>query len=297
MPLFLSVATNSLVNFVSRSCITMGGFSFRSPVTSSAMTRFRYPRIVFDTTGRRLAVNRGYFGIDPLIDFRVPADGSYVVKVQDLTSSGSAEHYYRLDIDTGPRVAFSVPSVIERGKAARVALYGWNLNDQIRQTPKPSGTLDDFDRIEVEIPASLAEPSWPLSVRLQPAQAVLEGAAFPFHLPGSPAPVVMGLTDVPVVLDRADNHSPSSAQELVVPCELSGQLVVGDERDWFAIQARRGEVFFIEALGQRIQSPVDLQVSVLDVSGQRELAQFGDELRNIGGALPTNHLDPAGRWV
>ena len=39
-------------------------------------------------------------------DFRVPADGSYVVKVQDLISSGSAEHYYRLDVDTGPRVAF-----------------------------------------------------------------------------------------------------------------------------------------------------------------------------------------------
>ncbi len=260
-------------------------------------SRLRAVLEIFDTTGRRLAVNRGYFGIDPLIDFRVPADGSYVVKVQDLTSSGGAEHYYRLDIDTGPRVAFSVPSVIERGKGARVALYGWNLTEQSRQTPRPTQTPDDFDRIEVEIPASLAEPSWPLFVRLQPAQVVLEGAAFPFHLPGSHAPVVIGLTDVPVVLDGADNHSPSSARELVVPCELSGQLAVGDERDWFAIQARRGEAFFIEALGQRIQSPVDLQVSVLDASGQRELAQFGDELRNIGGALPTSHLDPAGRWV
>jgi hypothetical protein len=27
------------------------------------------------------------------------------------------------------------------------------------------------------------------------------------------------------------------------------------------------------------------------------LAQFGDEVRNIGGAFPTGHLDPAGRWV
>ena len=90
-------------------------------------SRLRAVLEIFDSTGRRLAVNRGYFGIDPLIDFRVPADGSYVVKVQDLISSGSAEHYYRLDIDTGPRVAFSVPSVIPRGKPSRVALYGWNL--------------------------------------------------------------------------------------------------------------------------------------------------------------------------
>ena len=253
-------------------------------------SRLRAVLEIFDATGRRLAVNRGYFGIDPLIDFRVPADGSYVVKVQDLISSGSAEHYYRLDIDTGPRVAFSVPSVIQRGQASRVTLFGWNLT-----------TLGEpevlFDRIEVEIPASLAEPSWPLPVRLQPAQAVLEGASFPFHLPGSQAPIIIGVTDVLVVLDRDDNHSPASAQEIVVPCEVSGQLAAGDERDWFAIPARRGEVFFIEALGQRIQSPVDLQISVLDAAGQQELAQFGDEVRNIGGAFPTSHLDPAGRWV
>ena len=274
-------------------------------------SRLRAVLELFDSTGRRLAVNRGYFGIDPLLDFRVPADGSYVVKIQDLISSGSAEHYYRLDIDTGPRVAFSVPSVIQRGQASRVALYGWNLSQASGAASAPRSSTavnatggltpprapDAFDRIEVEIPASLAEPSWPLPVRLQPAQAVLEGASFPFHLPGSHAPVIIGVTDVPVVLDRDDNHSPASAQEIVVPCEVSGQLIAGDERDWFAISVRRGEVIFMETLGQRIQSPVDLQISVLDASGQQELAQFGDEVRNSGGAFPTNHLDPAGRWV
>ncbi len=281
-------------------------------------SRLRAVLEIFDSTGRRLAVNRSYFGIDPLIDFRVPADGSYVVKVQDLISSGSAEHYYRLDIDTGPRVAFSVPSVIRRGQASRVALYGWNLtalgepegvsprtnlvgaeaNNRAVRGLTPSGSPGMlFDHIDVEIPASLAEPAWPLPVRLQPAQVVLEGASFPFHLPGSHAPVIIGVTDVPVVLDRDDNHSSASAQEIVVPCEVSGQLVAGDERDWFAIPARRGEVFFIEALGQRIQSPVDLQISVFEALGQQELAQFGDEVRNIGGVFPTSHLDPAGRWV
>ena len=289
---------------------------------------------VFNTSGRRLAVNRGYYGIDPLIDFSVPADGSYIVKVQDLVLSGSAEHYYRLDIDTGPRVAFSLPSVIERGKASRIALYGWNLQEQnTRQTSSDVANVTDssnaaladvgksaFDRVEIEIPATLAAPSWPLPVSLQPAQTVLEGASFAYHFAESPAPVVIGLSDVPVVLDGTSNHSPTSAQEIMVPCEVSGQLATGDECDWFAVRALRGEVFYIEALGQRINSPVDLQISVLDARIKRggsqrmrahffgqdkttsvspkELAQFNDELpAKHRREIPTSHLDPAGRWV
>jgi hypothetical protein len=80
-----------------------------------------------------------------------------------------------------------------------------------------------------------------------------------------------------------------------VPSEVSGQLVAGDERDWFAIQARRGEVLFIEALGQRIGSPVDLQISVLDTTGQRELTQFGDEMRNtVVRSRPVTWILPGG---
>lgn len=275
-------------------------------------SRLRAVLEIHDASGRRLAVSRAYFGTDPLIDFRVPADGSYVVRIQDLALSGSPEHVYRLDLDTGPRVAFTVPSVIERGKASRVTLYGWNLDGP---SPPPLSSTDpsadfangfrtisgepgeDFDRLEVEIPASLAEPSWPLFSRLPAAQAVLVETMFPFQLPGAHAPVVMGVTDVPVVLAGADNHGPSAAREITVPSEVSGQLVEGDQSAWFAISARRGEVLFIEGYGQRIQSPVDLQISLLDSTGQHELALFGDELRNFGGSFPTNHLDPVGRWV
>lgn len=278
-------------------------------------SRLRAVMELFDATGKRLAVNRGYFGIDPLIDFRVPMDGSYVVKVQDLISSGSAEHYYRLDIDSGPRVAFTVPNVVERGKTSRVVLYGWNLKPQsepkdvsdrtssavervsVRGATSNGSLHPALDQIEVEIPATLTRPSWPLGSRLQPADVVNEDASFSYHLPGSNTSVVIGLSEVPVVLDADDNHSPSKAQRLTVPCDVSGQLTERDERDWFVMDARRGEVFFVEALGQRIQSPVDLQISVLDSEGKQEFARFGDEVQNIGGLFPTNHLDPAGRWV
>ena len=61
------------------------------------------------------------------------------------------------------------------------------------------------------------------------------------------------LADDTVVLDEDGNHSASSAQLVPTPCEISGRLIESDERDWYAISARRGEVLYLEGLGQRIQ--------------------------------------------
>ncbi|MFO1091959.1 MAG: PPC domain-containing protein [Planctomycetaceae bacterium] len=250
--------------------------------------RLRAVLEVFDSAGRRLAVNRGYFGIDPLILLAVPEDGEYVVRVQDLIAGGSPEHYYRLSIGTSPRVAFSLPNVVQRGTASRVALFGWNL-------PGAVTTAAGFDRLDLEIPPA-AEGEWPLPALLHPAQATLAAESFVFRLPGSAFGVPISLTDAPVTLDNAANHTADSAQVLEIPSDISGQLGEGDERDWFAFRAERGEVLYFEAYGQRLGSPVDLQLSVCDQSGQ-ELVTFADETRNIGGTFTTSHLDPAGRWV
>ncbi len=273
---------------------------------------------LYDSAGKRLGTNRGYFGIDPLIDFAVPADGEYSIRVYDLTYTGGGNHIYRLDIDTGPRVEFAVPSVIQLGKPARVTLYGRNLrgSSAAQQSPvaatkgsvknrasidAPTNNstptmIDGFETIEVDIPAvnSFGRPLD--SLRLAPAQISVDG--FAYHFPGSHRPIMIGLTDVPVVEDATSNQSPSAAQNIAHPCEVSGQLIAGDEQDWYAINAKRGEVLWIETFGARIGSPVDLDVSILDESGKNELARFSDELLNVGGKrFPSSHLDASGRWT
>ncbi len=279
-------------------------------------SRLRAVLEVFDATGRRVVVNRGYFGIDPLIDFIAPADGAYIVRVQDLISSGGAEFYYRLEFDTQPRVVFARPSVIQQGHAARVKLFGWNLPaldrpDQIaavpgdqsgpqtegNSAPPSQHSVGGFEQIEVDIPAASALPSKQIPIRLLPSQAVTAANSLAYHLEGSNAPVIIGLSDLPVILDREDNHSPEFAQQIPVPCEVSGQLAEASEQDWFSMNVQRGEVLHLEALGQRISSPVDLQLGIHDVETKKLLAQFGDEPMNLGDEFSTSHLDPAGRWV
>jgi hypothetical protein len=254
---------------------------------------------VYDSSGKRLAVNRGYFGIDPLIHFRVPADGSYIVKVFDLIYGGGADYSYRLSIGNTPRVIFSHPAVIQTGKTTRVTLYGWNLTTKIPPAQASiagsAATVDNsFDHIEIDVTPPADEGSQ--RVRLQSNQLAVDG--FAFHFPGSDEPIQIGVTDVPVVRDQSANYAPDAAQSLSIPCEVSGQLIDGDERDWYAIDARRGEVLWLEGFAARIGAPMDLDISVLDSSGKRELARFRDEVKNIGGnSFPTAHLDPAGRWV
>jgi hypothetical protein len=278
---------------------------------------------VYDPQGRRLAVNRGFAGRDPLIDFEVPRDGVYQIKVFDLIYSGSDDHVYRLVVDTGPRIAFSVPAVIQRGQTQRVSLYGWNLQPPSATTAADSPTPDGsaaapqaasanngpqtaaagpaaprsrFQRLDVEIAAPTAAVPPRTALRLRPSQVSLNG--FAYQHPGAQAPLHIGLTDVPVYRDHPSNHAPRRAQAIDFPCEISGQLADPGERDWFAVDVRKGEVLWIEVFGDRINAPLDPDVTLLDASGKRELARFHDDARNLGGKrFPSRHLDPAGRWV
>lgn len=252
---------------------------------------------LFGSGGERLASSYADVSVDPRIDFRVPADGTYVVALTDLTYTGGKGHFYRLSIGTGPRIDFALPTVLQRGTATRVTLFGKNLRSRgVDSETASEHHPEGLDQVEVEIavPADY-QASYP-PVRLTAAQLALDGYAFPF--PGAEEPVLFRLIDVPVAEDGGTNHSPGSAQRIPFPCEVSGQLASGDEQDWFSIQAQRGEVLWFEAFGDRLGSPVDLDLVVLDETGAHELLHLTDELENIGGeAFPTTHLDPTGRWV
>lgn len=247
---------------------------------------------VLDSAGTRLAVNRGHAGIDPLIDFLVPADGTYVVKVFDLSFLGSASHFYRLDIDTRPRVEFALPCVVTQGRGTRVKVFGRNLLPP--GSAKTSAT--ELDSVEVEVTPPRSDRHEFVPLPLRPAQLAVD--AFAYHHPGGHAPVMIGVTDVPVIAGSTENRDAEHAQEVALPCEVSGQLAEGDERHWYAVRVHRGDVLWLETFGERLGAPVDLDVAVLDPAGKTELAKLSDCLDNVGGyRFPTTHSDAAGRWV
>jgi hypothetical protein len=73
--------------------------------------------IIADAQGRDLVVDRR----GGLLDFKAPADGTYVIKVHGLTYRGGAEHFYRLVLieepGTGPAP--------RQASTARVSAFSW----------------------------------------------------------------------------------------------------------------------------------------------------------------------------
>jgi hypothetical protein len=195
-------------------------------------------------------------------------------------------------VDTGPRLEFAWPPLVERGKTTRVTLFGRNL-------PRAGGSDTDpslLDRVEIKV--TPPDPGASLLTRTFARPSRFAVDVFPVDFPGAPAPALVGVIDVPVVLDNENNHQPATAQEIPWPCEVSGRLEAGDEKDWYLLHTRRGDVLWLELFGERIGAPVDLDLSVLDAGGKRELLHLADSLEDPkDGAVSTSHSDPSGRWV
>ena len=88
---------------------------------------------LYDSAGRQLASNQDDPSrsekTDPLIDFTIPADGDYFVKIADFVYNGSNACFYRLTVSTLPLIDFVLPTGGKPGETREITLFGRNLPD------------------------------------------------------------------------------------------------------------------------------------------------------------------------
>ncbi len=312
-------------------CVVSGSIAEKGDVDTIAFAARRGQRVIvecwaeridsslrgvvelMDADGRRLAVSRGFFRGDALVTTMIPADGVYVARLHDLVFAGSEEHFYRLSIDTGPRVLFSTPPAVSPQTTSNVTLHGWNLGARaiasttlnaaltttsIEPAKRPGNGVSAWglEAIHVELRSPPANASNWLPIVRRPAELGVDGFA---HVhPGSDVPVFVGLTALPIVLASGDNLTATDAQSVEHPAAIFGRLIGGREQHWYTFTARRGEVVWLEGLGDRLGAPIDLDLTILDAGGEVELARFTDSPQNPGGKrFPSAHVDPHGRWI
>lgn len=178
--------------------------------------------IVADADGNDLQVERR----GGVVDFVAPADGTYVVKVHDLTFNGGPYYFYRLALQTAA---------------------------QSQTVPRLPGTQ------------RVSAASWP-----------------PHGLPATAA-----------LTETEPNNNQKSAQQIQLPCDISGSFFPAADVDVFEFDGKKGDVWWVEIASERLGRPTDptclVQHVVRSEDGETltDVVEFSDIASPI--KVSTNH--------
>jgi hypothetical protein len=214
---------------------------------------------LFDAAGREVAYDDDYrFQPDPVLHYRIPADGEYTVEIKDALYRGREDFVYRLSAGELPFVT----SVFPLGGPARaktaVQVSGWNL---------PTGT--------VTLDASGAGPG---TAMLTVRRGTLVSNRVPF-----------AVDSVRDVLEREPNDSIGSAATLTLPVIVNGRIQAAGDVDVFTVTGRAGEQVVAEITARRLGSPLDSVLELTDATGAR--LAVSDDVSDKGSGLLTHQAD------
>lgn len=288
--------------------------------------------ILYDSAGHELERSR----MGGVIDFTASADGQCFLKVHDALFRGGAEYFYRLSINTGPRIDFVFPPAGLPGTRGKYVLYGRNLpggtpakrpmdedgvaaaSDPLMLDGKPLEQLE----VEIELPpvdvkrGSVAGSEaqsidvaegvklWRSEAAVSPRLDV-DGFEYRLQTPaGFSNPILISFATAPVVPEQEPAGQRGRGQKLLPPCEVAGAFSPDGGRDRFDFEAKKGEVYWAEVFSQRLGLPTSPFMLVQRIAapkdGPEKLADIQEVYaseNNIGGAdFKTSALDPSWRF-
>ena len=247
-----------------------------------------------DQDGRPVAFSENVYGRDPFLLFDVPADGDYLIQVHDETFAGGSEYLYRLQVHTEPHVRFVMPPAGVPGTTGQFTLYGYNLPGGERlDSSTGKAPLERLD-VQIAVPKLAASLAGTSSVG-----AGLDAFTYRFSsAAGTSNAVRIGLASesTPVVLEQEPNGDAHAAQPLTVPVEVGGQFAETFDVDVYTFEAKKGQVFWIEVVGQRAGVRLDPYLRVehvkIDDSGNEQPKELTKQ-DDVGTNLAANVFDTA----
>lgn len=181
---------------------------------------------------------------DPFLAFHVPEDGRYVLSIHDLEFGGDAKSVYQIVLGEIPYVTSLYPAVIKAGEKTPLRLEGYNLpkDAQVESAALPEGRH----------PISLDKSRY----RSRRSFSVLA-------------------TNTPRVEEAEPNDRPDKAVRMAAPGIAQGKIEGADgandgagDFDLYAFEAKKGQQWIIETLAQKLGSPLDTRIEVLNAKGE-----------------------------
>ncbi len=200
---------------------------------------------LIDANGTVLAANDDFGETrEPLIVYTPASDATLWLRVTDSLNTGSPRHVYRLTIGEVPYLTSVYPLGTRKGSPRPVRVHGANLGAARH---------------------GVAGPSLPESPELAPVQ-VSTGLGEPLNR----IQIAMGqYPEIEEIESGADVLT--AAQRVNVPATVNGSLHHtggGPDVDLFRFTAARGQEVVISVAANRLGSPLDSVIEVLDARGR-----------------------------
>ena len=216
---------------------------------------FQATLTLYDAKGKEVAYNDDYrFHPDPVLFYKIPENGDYVLEIRDSLFRGREDFVYRVTVGEQPFVTGIFPLGGQAGTQPTLALRGWNLTAK-QLTP-------DLRKHE---PGILTLSAGPTSNRV------------PF--------AVDTLTECLEV----EPNGPAAPQKITLPIIINGRIDKPGDWDVFSFSGDQGNQVVVEVFARRLDSPLDSTLKLTDSEG-KQLA-VNDDHEDKGSGLNTHHAD------
>lgn len=209
--------------------------------------------------GKEVAYNDDYFfKPDPVILYKVEADGEYILTIHDSIYRGREDFVYRITIGETPFITSIFPLGGRAGQPASIKIDGWNLLDTTLESPS------NLDGEGIRFIAANRKDI--LSNRV------------PF-----------ALDTLPECFENDANDNIQSAQQVTLPIIINGRSDRPGDVDVFKVSGNKGDTLVAEVYARRLDSPLDSILKLTDESGN--ILAVNDDHADPGDGLNTHHAD------
>ncbi len=214
---------------------------------------------LFDAKGNEVAYNDDFrSNPDPLIYYEVPADGDYLLTINEALFRGRESFVYRITMGEVPFVTSIFPLGARVGEPVNIEMNGWNL-----------------EKTTIAPPPKDAKPGHYLI-------AATNGNLASNYVP-------FALDTLPECLDAESNDDPSKAQKVTLPIIVNGRMDHPGDWDVFEVEGKAGQTVVAEVHARRLGSPFDSFVKVTGPDGK--IIALNDDHYDAGSGLNTDHAD------
>jgi len=209
--------------------------------------------------GFEVAYSDGYrFDPDPVLFYKIPADGDYRIRVHDSVYRGRDDFVYRISLGELPFLTGISPLGATAGEKTDITFQGGNLGKDFKQ--------------------AYEAPKEPGIVLLHANPSGLRSNSIPFQI-----------DTFPQDKEREPNASFGSAQELKPPVIVNGVIETRGDADFYRVKGRGNHEMIFEVFARRLGSPMDSSLAVFDSDGHQ--IAFNDDHEDLAAGLTTHHAD------